>query len=118
MLLFRFFFYTALFSISTLAVLPDYSALPPIVSVSDLINHAAAFFVLYVLYTLSYRHSIQRMTFSLIAYGIGIEVVQAFLPTRFSSVEDLIADCTGILVGFSVTKLIYPFMGQIRLKKS
>jgi len=109
---FRLFFYTALVSITILAFIPDYSALPPIVSISDLINHSAAFAVLYLLYSLSYTHTIRRIIFTLIGYGIGIEIVQAFLPTRYSSLEDIAADCGGILMGYLVLKVFRPVMGQ------
>lgn len=103
---YRSLFFSALFTISVLAVLPDYNALPPIVSVSDLLNHAAAFFALALLYFLAYSHSIQRIGVTLIAYGILIELVQAFLPTRFASLEDVVADSVGLMGGMVVVKMI------------
>lgn len=103
---FRTLFFSALISISILAVLPDYNALPPLVSFSDLLNHAAAFSVLSILYTLAYSHTPKRIAITLIGYGIIIEGVQAFLPTRFASIEDLIADSVGILLGLTIIKMI------------
>ena len=115
---FRFSLFIAVIAISILAFLPDYSALPPIVSLSDLINHTAAFAVLSLLYALSYSHSLKRILFTLIVYGIFIETVQAFLPTRFASIEDVVADSVGLIVGMVFVKVFRPIMGQNFLKKS
>lgn len=104
-LLYRLLFLAALLSISTLAFLPDYNALPPIVSVSDLLNHAAAFIFLSVLYTLAYPHSFQRIALTLLGYGLLIELVQAFLPTRFASIEDVVADAAGVIAGIAGVKM-------------
>lgn len=103
---FRILLFSALVSISILAVLPDYNALPPLASLSDLLNHAAAFTLLSILYALSYQHTPKQIAGILIAYGVMIETVQAFLPTRYASVEDILADSVGILLGLSITKLI------------
>ncbi|MGA9045877.1 VanZ family protein [Sulfuricurvum sp.] len=104
-LFYRLLFLGALLSISILALLPNYNALPPIVSVSDLLNHAAAFVLLSFLYTLAYSHSFRRIALTLIGYGLLIELVQAFLPTRFASIEDVIADSVGILAGLAGVKM-------------
>jgi len=103
---YRFSFFIALVAISTLAFLPDYSALPPIVSVSDLINHGVAFTVLTLLYRFSYTHSSRRVLFSLFSYALFIEFVQAFLPTRCASIEDVIADSVGLLIGMLLSNWI------------
>ncbi len=103
---FRTLFFSALVSISILAILPDYNALPPIVSVSDLLNHAAAFSVLAILYAFAYsNHTPKRIAITLIAYGVLIEAVQVFLPTRYASFEDIIADSVGIIVGVLIMKI-------------
>jgi VanZ family protein len=102
----RLLFFSALAAISVLAVLPDYNALPPIVSVSDLLNHAAAFLTLVLLYSLAYSHPLRRIGVTLIAYGILIELVQAFLPTRFASLEDVVADSVGLMGGMVLVKMV------------
>lgn len=104
--LYRFSFFIALIAISTLAFLPDYSALPPIVSVSDLINHGVAFTVLTLLYRFSYTHSPQKILFFLFSYALFIEFVQAFLPTRCASLEDIVADSVGLLIGMLLGRWI------------
>jgi len=109
---FRFSLFIAVIAISILAFLPDYSTLPPIISLSDLINHTVAFTVLSLLYALSYSHSLKRIFLTLIAYGIFIETVQAFLPTRCASIEDVLADSVGLIVGLVLLKIFRPAMGQ------
>lgn len=64
----------------------------------DKVNHAAAFSVLFVSGYLAYRR-VFRLWTGLIAYGIFIEVLQSFLPFRFASAEDIIADTAGIALG-------------------
>lgn len=99
-------FFAALLSITVLAFLPDYSALPEVVSYSDLANHAAAFAVLAVLYALSYHHTPGRIVLALLSYGIFIEAVQALLPTRYASVEDIAADMVGVVLGVGTIELL------------
>lgn len=96
----------SLAAISVLAVLPDYNSLPPLVSISDLLNHFVAFVALTLLYTLSYAHTRERIAFSLVLYAITIEVVQVFLPTRFASLSDILADSLGILLVLILIKFI------------
>jgi VanZ family protein len=103
---YRFSFFTALIAISILAFLPDYSALPSIVSISDLINHCIAFTVLTLLYRFAYTHSPQKTLFFLFSYALFIEFVQAFLPTRCASLEDVMADSVGLLIGMVLSSWI------------
>lgn len=107
-LLFRIAFFTALAGITTLAFLPNYSALPPIVSVSDLANHAVAFFTLFCLYRVSYSHSMRRIVTLLVTYAFCIEIIQAFLPTRYFSLADIVADTTGMIVAIFFLKQLSP----------
>ena len=116
-LLFRAAFYAAFVTISCLAVIPDYNGLPPIVTLSDLLNHAAAFFVLYLLLRGAHPSlNRQKSTLLLIAYAIMIEVVQAFLPTRDASLGDIGADMAGILLAHLF--LMYLFLPTLRKFRS
>lgn len=103
---YRFSLFIALVAISVLAFLPDYSTLPPLVSVSDLLNHGVAFTVLTLLYRFSYTHSLQRVFSSLFGYALLIECIQAFLPTRCASLEDVVADSVGLFVGIVLSNWI------------
>ncbi|HZF70200.1 VanZ family protein [Sulfuricurvum sp.] len=100
-------FFTVLILISTLAFLPDYSGLPPIVSLSDKLNHTAAFTVLILLYKLAFPHSTQRIVISLLLYAVFIEVIQVFLPTREASMEDILADSIGLALGVLLIQTFY-----------
>jgi VanZ family protein len=42
----------------------------------------------------------------LVLAGVGIEIYQSFLPARQASVEDLIANVVGIMLGLCVGRLI------------
>ena len=109
-LFFKLLFYAALGAISTLAFLPNYDALPPLVNISDLLNHAVAFITLFIL--LKMAHPKLKLTYHLsflLAYALWIEAVQYFLPTRFATWSDVLADSVGILIGYAFYKLFYYF---------
>ncbi|MBD3799722.1 MAG: VanZ family protein [Epsilonproteobacteria bacterium] len=108
-MIFRLLFWSTLFSISALAVLPDYSALPLVVSFSDLLNHAVAFTTLTLLYAFAYGHTIRRIGLTLLGYGVIIEIVQTFLPTRYASTEDVVVDAIGIVFGALMLKTLRKF---------
>jgi VanZ family protein len=96
-------FYITLGAVSVLAVVPNYNALPPAVSFSDLLNHAVAFMTLFVLLRCAYPAlSLRRAVTMLLGYAVLIEVVQAFLPNRFASLSDIAADAGGMLLGFLI----------------
>ncbi|MEA2111191.1 MAG: VanZ family protein [Campylobacterota bacterium] len=96
---FKLLFFITLLAISILAVLPDYNALPPVVSMSDVINHILAFFTLSFLFKLAYpKLKTILHVFLLSAYGVAIEVVQYFLPTRFGDPYDVLSDILGVLL--------------------
>jgi len=99
-------FFITLASVTLLAFIPDYSSLPAVIEVSDLANHTIAFATLTLLYRFAYSHTIYRLGVTLIGYGAGIEVVQAFLPTRSASLLDLLSDIVGILFGIWFYKLV------------
>lgn len=65
----------------------------------DKLNHAVAFYVLALLVDFStprVRFGAAKLL-ALMAYGVGIEAVQHFLPYREASWEDLLADAVGVL---------------------
>jgi len=100
---FKVLFFTALTAISILAFLPDYDALPPIVSFSDLLNHTIAFVVLFILATLGHPSIlVKQIVYALVIYAFFIEAVQYFLPTRFASWSDIGADVAGLIIGYGV----------------
>ena len=103
-------FFLTLTAVTILAFLPNYDALPPFVSFSDLLNHALAFAVLYILFKKAYpSFSTVRIILPLLLYAVWIESVQYFLPTRYASLSDIAADSVGLLAAYLVTFLFRKF---------
>lgn len=73
----------------------------------DKSNHFIAFFVLYILLYYSYFINIVRIKFTLLMlFAIQIEIVQYFIPNRFFSLLDILADGVGIVIGVYFVKII------------
>ena len=70
------------------------------ISTWDKLNHFVAFLVLAILLDLSYpKTPFHNWKFgSLYIYGVVIELVQWFLPTRDFSVWDIVADTCGLTI--------------------
>lgn len=66
----------------------------------DKLKHSFAFFTLYILFSLSYeKQTITSKSLLLLFYGILIEFIQYFIPNRYFSFLDVLADTIGILIG-------------------
>ena len=93
----QFIFFFLLLVISYIAFLPNYNSLPELTSVSDILNHFMAFFVLAIFldmgFCLKYRYAFAL----LLLYGFFIESVQYFLPNRDFSLLDIVVDMAGLL---------------------
>ena len=84
-------------------------------SLWDKFNHFFAFGVLYILLSLGYSYlkGWQKASF-LLLFGMQIEVVQSFLPSREFSMFDVVADTIGIIIGaviyltFAISELKNP----------
>ena len=72
---------------------------PPETPTSDKLNHFLAFFVLAVLYRISFKGSYWSNFFIAVFYGAFIEFVQSFLPYRSAEYGDFVADAFGALCG-------------------
>lgn len=86
----------ALLLITFLATTPlDY---PMREDVNDKVQHLAAFFVLAFLTDFAFpmRPWHWHKAVPLIGYGLGLEIVQYFIPSRFFSLADLGADAIGL----------------------
>ncbi|MFN5910527.1 MAG: VanZ family protein [Bacteroidota bacterium] len=68
--------------------------------VNDKLGHALAYFVLtmnsLLVFDFVYRY---RIIVGLFLYGVLIELLQGFIPGRYSSWMDLLANGTGIILG-------------------
>jgi len=72
---------------------------------ADKLKHLLAFAALGSAATLAGRHSaprLQRVMLALLAYGLFIEVVQSYLPSRHGDWQDLLADAVGVGVGVTL----------------
>ena len=88
----------ALCAITTLSLVPVTGAIA--VNVWDKAQHAGAYIVLGLLTWAAGNRANIPFTHAtwLFAYGIGIELVQGFLPWRSFSVLDMLANGTGIAI--------------------
>ncbi len=99
----KFLFFSVLTAITTLAFLPNYNALPDVVSFSDILNHFLAFLVLTFLFKFAYpalKNILHVILLTL--YAIFIEVVQYFLPTRYADPMDILFDLFGIALAYGI----------------
>jgi len=70
-------------------------------------NHFIAFFALYVLLSFAYSHfSTLKKIVLLLLFGFQIEVTQYFIPGRFFSLMDIVADSVGIIIGIIVCRIV------------
>ncbi len=97
-LLYRLLLLCALLVISYLAFTPI--QFPVTASLNDKVSHIAAFLCLALLADLAWpkRGWMLNKFLPLLAYGLFIEAVQAFLPYREFSLWDLLADAIGLSV--------------------
>ena len=110
-------FYKILFFIFTLIIVFIFAVVPNDhidlgYQNSDKIKHISAFFTLSFLLNRASSDIAQRfrnMT-ALLLFGIFIEFVQYYLPARTTSIEDVFADVTGILL----FQVLYSFAKEIR----
>ncbi|MBA3025880.1 MAG: VanZ family protein [Sulfurimonas sp.] len=99
--LFQVMFYTALLCIMFLATTTI--KIEAVESMWDKSNHFIAFFVLYVLLSLAYKELSAKVKITLLlAFAVFIEVVQYFIPGRFFSLMDVVADGIGIAIGIAL----------------
>jgi VanZ family protein len=77
----------------------------PVTDNWDKANHFTAFFVLYLALSFGYRDLKESFKICvLLFFGIQIEIVQYFLPSREFSLLDVFADSIGIAVAFLIFK--------------
>ncbi len=72
----------------------------------DKANHFLAFFILYTLLYLGYHFKILKNLALLLAFGVQIELVQAFLPNRSFSLLDIMADMIGAAFGVMIIEIL------------
>lgn len=84
--------------------------LPDIALKSDKLNHVLAFGFLTLMVNISYpRLSTIKKLFSLLAYGIALELIQYILPWRSCSIADIVADIIGIVIATAGLEIIQEY---------
>lgn len=107
----------SLTAITYLALTPgDY---PVAAGINDKLNHMAAFAVLAWLTDFSFPGPgfNLKKSFPLFLYGVLIEVIQYFLPNRFFSLWDILADISALFLykGFRPLLLAIPFSSYLKI---
>ncbi|OHD84214.1 MAG: teicoplanin resistance protein VanZ [Sulfuricurvum sp. RIFCSPLOWO2_02_43_6] len=103
--LFKTAFYSSFLGIEYLAITPQHIKI--VESFWDKQNHFIAFCTLYVLLSLAYKHLSTRLkVVLLVLVGFQIEITQYFIPNRFFSLMDIVADCIGIVIGIGIYRVI------------
>lgn len=99
-------FWIVLAAITVLSLLPLQFAVQS--GVSDKIEHFVAYAALTAAGRIGYRDrpAPWALALAVIAFGIGIEVAQYFIPGRMMSGWDVFANTTGVLIGLGVSWLV------------
>ncbi len=79
---------------------------PSLFEHSDKVLHMVTFAVLTVLALLSWPGRLRLVAGALLGYGVLIEVLQSFTPTRSPSLGDVVADAAGIALGLALARWI------------
>ena len=90
-------FWVATLSVLVLSLLPTSTPLPS--TGWDKSNHVLGFAILAALGSLGYRRQGLKVSVGLLAFGVLIEVLQAFSGYRFAEWGDLLSDMIGIALG-------------------
>ena len=108
---------TAIIGITCLAVMPGTTSLPS--AGNDKINHILAFFLLSLLVDCSFPAAKFNYVkiLSMLGYGLVIELIQLFIPSRSFSLYDLLADAVAVLGYIVFRELLLFIIKKIRIPK-
>lgn len=103
----KFYLFAAWVSITYFALTPVHHQL--VERLYDKGNHLVAFFILFLLFDQAFPVSpdLRKKFLILTGYGALIEVIQNFIPGRFISFADLIANTFGLLLYLSVRRIFH-----------
>ena len=71
----------------------------------DKLYHAFAYFVLMAWFGQIYHTTLQRSIFAVlfVVLGLAMEYMQSFDPKRMAEFADMVANTTGVLIGYMLT---------------
>jgi VanZ family protein len=103
------------FAFTTYAAFAPHGVPLPI-EVSDVFLHASAFTYLTAALWLAHHDGDRwwKPALAMMAYGIAIEVIQSFEPTRDAEVKDLIVDAFGIGLGVALYRGVVSKLVSVR----
>ncbi len=113
--LLRIVFYLASALVAALSLAPS-AALPPM-SIGDKAEHVIAYAVLGLLGGVSARRGVVRTILGLAAFGIALELLQAFSPGRAPDAIDALADMIGACIGGAAALAVRRAMTSIAIDK-
>jgi VanZ family protein len=104
----------ALFT-ATVAMLAPGSGSPPPFAHADKLVHAAGFLLLAFFADAGWPHLgfVRAKYLSLLAYGIGIEFAQHFIPQRSFELLDILANASGLLL---YGLLLLPLLRHLQIR--
>lgn len=79
--------------------------IPPTLNFWDKAQHALGFAALACLGLPGYAHQARRVVLGLTLFGMAIEVLQHLSGWRHGDWLDWVADCAGLLLGYTVWRL-------------
>ncbi|REE83300.1 VanZ like protein [Lutibacter oceani] len=89
------------------------NSMPSKISISDKTIHTIAYFLLTLSWLLTYKNKASKLKISILIivliffYGIIIEVLQGIVTNyRQPEINDLIANLVGILLAFTIFKMV------------
>ncbi len=108
--LFRAVFFIGLLVVIALSVIPQEAK--PDTGMSGKLNHIAAYAALALAGGIAYRRRrpLFMMAAGLLLLGAGLELVQAYLPSRFANGYDVLANVVGIALGSAAAISTNAFM--------
>lgn len=81
------------------------TSIPAVSNSWDKLNHFVAFFVLYILFDFGFKIFTTLGKVSLLfLFAVQIELVQYFIPNRYFSLLDILADGFGIIIGIFIIR--------------
>lgn len=69
---------------------------------SDKLNHVLAFAALAASGSLGFPDARGRLVLALLGFGVLIELLQSFTPSRMAGAGDLLADAMGVAIGLGM----------------
>ncbi len=93
-------------AVSVLSLIPSEEL--PEISVSDKIQHGAAYLALAVAVVLAFPRRLTRLGagLGLFVLGMVLELLQILVPGRYFDVWDMVANGAGVVLGYTVTHFV------------